>query len=189
LRFFGVDLALEHPRGITLDTLGINGAKARDFLSQSDSFFADAQRLLAPKLVVFAFGTNESGDSHAVDDHRQAIEALVTKMRGAMPKAACLLLGPMDRAGAGRGPESTLPKIPLIDEAQRQAAQRLGCAYYSQFRAMGGAGSMAAWSSEPIPRRARTDRVHLTERGYVLLGNGFAEGLLHGFEQWNASPK
>lgn len=187
VRIFGVT-ADAKPFGVTLDALGINGARATTLLSWNEGHAAEQLRHRAPTLVVLAYGTNESGDDATREAYeRHVVDALGRVMRAA-PTAACLLMGPPDRATSDGNKEvwSTLPKIVEIVESQRRIAKAARCAFYDQLAAMGGEGSIANWALEEPPR-AQKDRVHLSKDGYAQLGATFVADLLRGYANFRAS--
>jgi lysophospholipase L1-like esterase len=183
LRVFGVSLSRsEH--GVVYDALGIDGARYATFLSWNEEHWAEQLRHRAPALVVLAYGTNEAGDGTSPQTfERQIVDALGRVARAA-PSASCLLLGPPDRAmKRADGTWHTVPKVREIVAAERRVAEAAGCAFYDQFAAMGGEGSMAAWAKQ-LPQLGRSDRVHLTKTGYVELGSTFASDLLRAYATW-----
>lgn len=173
-QLFGVIIESSVP-GLVIDTLGINGARAATPLSWDAEAWVNEVRARAPDLVVLAYGTNEVGDSAPVASYRQQYEELLGRLRRAGPKADCLLIGPTDRA---RKDWSSEPRVAQIDDAQRELARELGCAYFSVLGCMGGPGGLRRWAFETHPQLARRDRVHLLPLGYRRLGKLLAEQLL-----------
>jgi len=184
VRVFGV--SLDHKAvGVTYDALGINGARATTLLSWNEAHAAEQLRHRAPTLVVLAYGTNESGDDATREAYeRHVVDALGRVMR-AVPSAACLLMGPPDRAIEGATKDSwvTSPRLLEIIESQRRIAKAARCAFYDQLAAMGGEGTIANWALEEPPR-AQKDRVHLARDGYSQLGATFVADLLRGYAQY-----
>lgn len=181
VRVFGVSLD-QKAVGVTYDALGINGARATTLLSWNESHTAEQLRHRAPTLVVLAYGTNESGDDATREAYeRHVVDALGRVMR-AVPSAACLLMGPPDRAIEGATKDSwvTSPRLLEIIESQRRIAKAARCAFYDQLAAMGGEGTIANWALEEPPR-AQKDRVHLARDGYAQLGATFVADVLRGY--------
>jgi len=200
VRVFG--MSLDRPKvGVTLDALGVNGARAGDLLRLHEEDFGADLRHRDPALVVLAYGTNESGDDVPLEVfEKQLVDVLGRVSRGA-PAASCLLLGPPDRAEKRRvevtpamasGASSfqtvwtTVPRLLDIVATERRVAAAAGCAYYSQLDAMGGPGSMAGWALE-APPRAMLDRVHLSRQGYAELGDALAADLVKAYEGYRTS--
>jgi lysophospholipase L1-like esterase len=162
---FGVVVESTEP-GVVVDTLGINGARFGTPLSWEAGPWIEEVARRKPALVVLAYGTNECGDAVAPFRYAPQIEALVERVRRAAPDADCLVVGPTDRAAPDW---TTLPRVFEIESVERESAARLGCAYWSTFDAMGGAGSLKRWA-DLSPPLAAADHVHLTPRGYAEVG-------------------
>ncbi len=185
VRLFG--MTLDRPQvGLTLDALGINGARATIALQWNEAHLSEQLRHRAPDLVVLAYGTNEAGDDTTPATYERQLVDLLGRIARAVPTAACLLMGPPDRATrtTERG-WATMPKLVEVIETQARVARAAGCAYYNQFAAMGGEGSIVAWAGEPNSR-ATKDHVHLTRDGYAFLANTFAADLIRAYGAWRS---
>ena len=185
VRVYGLTLDAS-ANGVTVDALGINGARATALLAWNEPHVAEQLRRRTPDLVVLAYGTNESGDDATPERYERHLVDALSRVKRAVPSASCLLLGPPDRAIETKDGWITSPKIVEIVRSQRRVAQAAGCAFYDQLAAMGGEGSMAAWAVQDPPRAAR-DRVHLSRDGYAQLGASFVADLLRGYSLYRAS--
>lgn len=180
VRIFGVALdRAQH--GVVYDALGIGGAQVHVALTWNEPHWAEQLRHRAPHLVVLAYGTNESVEP----DYPQALYErrlvdVLGRIARAVPSASCLLMGPPDLAIETKDGWVTSPKLLEIIASQRRVAEAAGCAFYDQFQAMGGEGSMATWATEDPPR-AQKDRVHMTKEGYQQLGSSFASDLMRAY--------
>jgi lysophospholipase L1-like esterase len=176
VRVFGVRLD-DDAVGVSLEALGINGAKATAALALDEAHFAEQMAHASPSLAVLAYGTNESGDTTTTpEQHAAALRAVAMRIRSGAKGAECIVLGPPDRASA-------LPKLLELMAAQRRAADEAGCAFYDQFAAMGQAGAIRRWARESPPR-ARRDLVHLTRAGYAFLAEALVRDLVAAYERW-----
>jgi lysophospholipase L1-like esterase len=182
VRIFGasLDRALD---GVTYDALGINGERAINLLDWNEAHFSEQLRHRDPQLVVLAYGTNESGDATPPAELEATLVEVLGRIARAVPSASCLMIGPQDRAARSPDGWVTMPKIVEIIETQKRVAKAAGCGYFDQFAAMGGAGSMASWSTENPPR-GRGDRTHLTRAGYIDLGNAFGNAVITAYDGW-----
>ncbi|MGC4120405.1 MAG: GDSL-type esterase/lipase family protein [Myxococcales bacterium] len=169
--------------GLVYEALGINGARASGILEWNEAHLAEQVAHRAPDLVVLAYGTNEAGERAGAETWERQLTAVLQRVSKPSPSAACLVLGPPDRAALGSKGWASMPALQQVVAAQRRAAEAAGCAYFSQWDAMGGEGSMAAWAQESPPRAAR-DRVHLTREGYAQLGEAFANALVDAYDAW-----
>jgi lysophospholipase L1-like esterase len=172
--------------GVTLDALGINGARVTNALAWDEGHMAEQIRHRDPDLVVLAYGTNESGDTDVpLETYEREVVDLLGRVARAAPSASCMLLGPPDRGIKTTEGWGTLPRLLDVIAVQRRVARAAGCAFFDQLEAMGGPGTIAQWAEEPQPRAGR-DRVHLTRTGYAQLADAVAADLLRGYAAWRA---
>ena len=186
VRVFGVALDRSNS-GVVYDALGINGARASGLLHLSEVHMAEQLRHRAPHLVILAYGTNETGDDTSPQTYERQLVDVLGRLSRAVPESACLLLGPPDRAIETKDGWVTSPRVFEVAAVQRRVAEAAGCAYYSQFDAMGGEGSIANWALEE-PARAQKDRVHLSREGYVQLGGSVASDLMRAYMIYRVAP-
>lgn len=182
VRVFGA--ALDRPQlGLTFDALGINGARITTLKEWDENHFTDQLRHRAPDLVILAYGTNEAGDDSSLETYERHIVDVLGRVARAVPSAACLLLGPPDRAvDTGTG-WVTIARLRDVIAVQRRVAAAAGCAFFDQQAAIGGDGTAARWAEEDPPRVQR-DRVHYTRESYAYLGQLFAKELLLAYDAW-----
>lgn len=186
VRVFGVTLDRANS-GIVYDALGINGARAAGLLHLSEAHMAEQLRHRAPHLVVLAYGTNETGDDTSPQTYERQLVDVLGRVSRAVPESSCLLLGLPDRAIETKDGWVTSPRVFDVAAVQRRVAEAAGCAYYSQFEAMGGEGAIAGWALEE-PARAQKDRVHLSREGYVQLGGSVASDLMRAYMIYKTVP-
>jgi lysophospholipase L1-like esterase len=186
LRVFGVRLD-DAAAGVTVEALGMNGAKAATLLASDEAHFAEQVAHAAPALAILAYGTNEAGDSTTTPDElEQNLRALAGRVTRAAPGTACLVLGPFDRGVPGVRGMPTLAKLAPLIAAERRAADAAGCAFFDQLGAMGGPGAMGKWATESPPR-GRKDAVHLTRAGYAFLADALATDALAAYDAWQGA--
>ncbi|MCA9581542.1 MAG: hypothetical protein KC416_07085 [Myxococcales bacterium] len=183
VRLFGV--AAERDRaGVVVDTLGINGARARYQLLWEDTIFREHLARREPDLVVLAYGTNESGDTDTpIELYESRLRQVVARVQETVPKASCLLIGPSDRPIRDRkaGTIEDRPRTVQVNETQRRVAADLGCGYFDLLTFMGGPLSMIQWVGHEPPMGA-PDHIHFTHRGYERLGEVLGDALLGGLD-------
>jgi lysophospholipase L1-like esterase len=176
-RFYGLIAEGSEP-GVVLDTVGIDGARLATTLAWGEASFEAAVRARAPSLVAFAFGTNEAFDADKIDKYRAQYRELLGRVRLATPDADCLIVGPPDALAIAGGSER---RVSELDALQSSLSAELGCAFVSQLRIMGGAGSYSRWAHQ-TPPLARGDRLHLSAKGYEVMANGIGDELLAGYD-------
>lgn len=182
VRLFGAAVERDAP-GVIVDTLGINGARARYHLLWDDALYREHLQRRRPDLVVLAYGTNESGDSSSMERYEGEVRQVVRRVRETVPNASCLLIGPSDRPFR-RGEEGYLdrPRTADLVEVQHRVAVEEGCGFFDLVSYMGGPLSMVQWVANEPPYGA-PDHVHYTRRGYRRLGEVLHRALLRGYDE------
>jgi len=181
VRLFGVAVERETP-GVIVDTLGINGARARYHLVWEDALYREHLRRRQPDLVVLAYGTNESGDERPIERYEANLRRVVGRVRETVPEASCLLVGPSDRPVRRRdGTFLDRPRTAQIVAVQHRVAVEMGCGFFDLVSYSGGPLSMVEWAAHD-PAYAAPDHVHYTRRGYTRLGEVLLQALLHGYD-------
>jgi len=176
---FGLAVERDRP-GVVVDTLGINGSRARYQLLWDDAIYREHLRRRKPDLVVLAYGTNESGDDSPIEDYERDLRAVVERVRETVPEASCLLIGPSDRPMQveERVFEDRARTLRLI-EVQHRVALELGCGFFDLVAFQGGALSMVQWAASD-PAYASQDHIHFSRLGYERLGEVLLKALLEG---------
>lgn len=186
VRIFGVSMEREQP-GFVLDTLGINGARARAHLLWEDTLYREHLRRRDPDLVVLAYGTNESGDDSPIERYEERLSQVIARVRETVPDASCLLVGPSDRpVRVDRETFEDRPRTAQIVEVQHRVALAHGCGFFDLVAFSGGPLSMVEWAAADPPFAA-PDHVHYTRRGYTRLGEIMLTALMERYEGPDAS--
>lgn len=171
VRVFG--WVLEKRRGMTWETLGVNGAQADLLLQQQPDLLKGHIARRAPSLVVLAYGTNEARRTDwTAESYRAALGRVIGLIREAAPAASILIVGAPDQLVRTRRRIGQSVGLERILEAQREAALEYGCGFWNLRTAMGGSGSMKQWVQAGM---AQGDYVHFTTPGYHLLGDALYE--------------
>jgi len=179
---FGVAIERDVP-GVIVDTLGINGSRARYQLLWNDDIYREQLRRRDPDLVVLAYGTNESGDESPLEDYERDLRAVMKRVRDTVPRASCLLIGPSDRPMQveERVFEDRARTARLI-EIQHSVALEHGCGFFDLVAFQGGSLSMIQWAAND-PAYASQDHIHYTRLGYQRLGEVLLSALLEGMPE------
>jgi lysophospholipase L1-like esterase len=179
---FGIAVERELP-GVIVDTLGINGSRARYQLLWDEDIYREHLQRRDPDLVVLAYGTNESGDESPLEDYERDLRTVVKRMRDTVPEASCLLIGPSDRPMQveERVFENRSRTARLI-EIQHRVALEHGCGFFDLVAFQGGSLSMIQWAAND-PAYASQDHIHYTRLGYQRLGEVLLSALLEGMPE------
>lgn len=163
LRLFGLRLGRPGP-GIVWSNLPLVAARFHQLALLDESHWAEQLKQVAPHLVVFQFGANDTvsygGD---LGRYKRRVALVLSRLKAALPRAGCLVIGPLDRLQRGARGELHSPEVVrTVSAAQREVALSGGCAFWDGQAAMGGPGSMARWVKQKM---ARKDMVHLNRKG------------------------
>jgi len=187
LRLFGVVLESDR-RGVVWDSLAINGARASVLGRYDARHWQSELAHRAPDLVVLMFGANEGHNEFlALGDYRVQLAEVIRVMRGGVPDAAFLVVGPLDQAQKKADGTFDSRRMPIrLNKVQREVALAEGCGFFDTFAAMGGRKSMGKWFRRGL---GGGDLIHPTEHGSRKIGNWIAEALLWGYEQYKKDPQ
>lgn len=184
VRAFGIKMERDTP-GVILSACGLTGGRARFLDKSDDAHWAEALRAATPDLVVLAFGTNESRDglAYPLADYEKTLREVMRQVRAALPDASLMLAGPPDAATDTEGERRSKSVIPLLIDVQRKLAKEQGWAFWDQFLAMGGAGSMWSWMQAGM---GSADMYHPSGAGGNWLGTAQYRAIVEGFDAYKA---
>jgi lysophospholipase L1-like esterase len=189
-RAYGIVLEAEGP-GVVWDTVSMIGAFTKRLHEWDEAHLAAQIEHRDPDLLVLEFGGNDlrrfatttvDGSTYA-QEYRKAIRML----RRGKPQMACLVVGIVDHARAGKRKIARRWVVELVD-AQREAAHAEGCAFFDAVAAMGGPGSIRRWWRLPEPL-ASPDLQHLSARGRDRMGEMIYDALVGDYERWRQREK
>ena len=182
VRLFGVRMERAVP-GITLSACGITGARARFLDKQDDAHFAAVLKAAKPDLIVLAFGSYEitDGTMYPMDQYRETLAAVMEQIEKAAPDAARMLAGPPDMASNNPTQGRSRPMVHFITENEKKLAAERGWAFWDQYRAMGGGGSMWSWIQAGL---GSPDMFHPTGQGGTVLGNWEYLALMQAYDDY-----
>jgi len=170
--------------GITYNVIGNNGAAYTHYNSLPG--FAEGVAALAPQLIVISLGTNEAFGRTSDAEMRSQVLQMVGSLRRAVPGAKFLLTTPAEcqrrvrrRSGKGRRRRltssfQTNANIRRLRDVIRAVGREEHIPVYDFYAVAGGEGSSARWLAD---RALGSDRIHLTRRGYTIMGILFIDAL------------
>jgi lysophospholipase L1-like esterase len=180
VRLFG--WVTENPKGITYESMGINGAEAALIQRWDETMHAAYLKRRDPALIVLAYGTNEASDSKWTEaGYLEAFSAILQRLRRAVPTASILVLGPPDRFLRVKGHWRPFEGVDRIVAAQQEACRQNRCAYWNTRARMGAEGSMVNWVMAGL---AQGDYAHFTSQGYQRLASVLFQDIMRLYENY-----
>ena len=185
-RLFGVVLERAGP-GVVLDAIGIQGARIRFLDKQDDAHWAEQLRFRSQDLLIYEFGTNESGDGflYPMADYHRTMREVIEQGQRALPESSCLVIGAMDRAVRQGEELVSVRVISAIVEEQRKVAAEIGCAFFDTYAAMGGRGSMPVWVRRGL---GQADLMHPTGAGAERISDWVFDAMMRDYSAYRARP-
>ena len=172
--------------GVVLDNLSLVGAEFGSYKKQEQNHLARQVRMRDPHLLIFNLAGNMVGRLHPSSSRsRQSWRArareAIQRIKAGAPRAACMVISPLDQGKHHRGRIITRPNLPPAVDLLREVAAAEGCAFWDAWQAMGGEGSMAKWRAK---RLGWSDLVHVSKRGHRAMGQLFADAMIAQYQDW-----
>ena len=175
-------LSQESSTGMIVDNIPMRGCLGLVFTkissAQLSRFYSDAN----VSLIILQFGGNAIPSNQNPGTISAIVKGLreqVQYLKRCAPNASILFIGPSDMLTTIDGEVTTYPLVPYMDRLLRKMALEEEIAYFSLYRWMGGAGSMARWQEIGL---AGSDGVHFHRSGARKAGNAVADWILEGME-------
>jgi lysophospholipase L1-like esterase len=183
VRLFGV--ALENGSGAVVDNFGVVSVNVKSFAANNPEHFEAQLAHRGADLVMIMIGANEAewlGPSDRdTKEYAANYEKFLAEVRKARPDGSCLVVSPTDQADTKDPAFPSRPVMPALIRAQRDAARRQGCGFYSTYDWMGGKGSAAKWFRKGM---VSTDFQHLSQRGATRVADGLFTALMVGYQSY-----
>ena len=171
-------LSQQSATGVIVDNIPMRGCLGLVFTKMDENQLRTFYREQNVRLIIMQFG----GNAIPFNEKPSTIQAIVRGLREQVqylhrcaPDASILFIGPSDMLTQVDGEWQTYPMVPYMDKLLRKMALEEHIAYFSLYRWMGGAGSMARWREIGL---AGNDGVHFYRSGARKAGNAVAEWML-----------
>lgn len=180
VRLFG--WVTEEGKGVTYETMGINGAQISAINSWNPELLGGYLKDRNPALIVVAYGTNEARRKDLTyTGYRNEFAEAIRKFRKFAPTASILIVGPPDSWMRVKRRMAIVDRVDTVRSAQRSVAQELGCAFWDWRERMGGKGSMRKWVWAGL---AQPDYVHFTAAGYHQVGDALFADVMEQYQHF-----
>lgn len=172
-------LILENKKpGLLYHSIGINGAKFIDY--NKYSLFFDQLAALKPDLIIISLGTNGAFDKadYSLTDFENQMDEFLMNLKKRNISAPMLLTTPPPALRSGKDQN---PKVPEFGADLIRRADLIGYSVWDLYRFLGGYENSDRLISEGL---WADDRIHFTEKGYLLQADAFADALLSAYQKW-----
>ena len=172
-------------KGINYYCSGVNGARLTTWLEQCPDLPRDLQ-LVKPDLAIFAIGINDSA-CKAVDFKPEVFKEnyrrLIRLIREQSPDCAFVFITNNDSYRYISRGMTYNHNGPTVQKAMFELAKEYGAAVWDVYDIMGGKDSVIKWRNAGL---VKSDRLHFTQEGYVLLGDMLYNALV---DDYNAQKR
>ena len=175
-------LSQQSNTGVIVDNIPMRGSLGTVFTKIDKEQLTAFYREQNVRLIIMQYGGNAIPSNQKPGTIQGIVWGLREQVRflqTCAPQASILFIGPSDMLTQTDGEWHTYPMVPYMDKLLRKMALEEHIAYFSLFRWMGGAGSMAKWQEVGL---AGSDGVHFMRSGARKAGNAVAEWILEGME-------
>lgn len=170
---FGLEvfaLMVDGKNGVAVDNIAVRGSSGLIFSKMDKKHLKEQYELLNAGLIIYQFGVNVIPNIRAEYSYYQKqINRELAVLKSLNPGVPVLVIGPSDMSRKEDGNYVSYPNIPLIIEAQKEAAEANGCAFWDLYEAMGGLNSMPLWVNAQ-PALAQKDHIHFSSKGANVVG-------------------
>ncbi len=173
--FFGA-LLENSQSGILYHSIGINGAKYKDYNKASD--FCSQTPSLSPDLIIVSLGTNESFQKNYNSDiFYKEIDSLIKKIKLYNPNSPIIVTTPANSFYY----HNINLNLPLISETIIKYATENALGIWDLFSITGGKNSAQDWRKNNLLSR---DGIHYTKDGYIHQGNLLTNALINAYNKY-----
>ncbi|MCX6183126.1 MAG: hypothetical protein NT150_14520 [Bacteroidetes bacterium] len=174
-------ISLDCKSGVAVDNISMRGSSGNDFSKMDKIALKQQIQKLNVGLIIYEFGVNIV--PNVLNDYtwyKNMVVQQINQLKKLAPGASILIVGVSDMCRKEETEFASYPNIEKIRNAQREAAQATGCAFWDLYQVMGGKNSMSEWVSMN-PALAEKDYTHFTWRGANIVGNKLGNAILNDY--------
>jgi len=179
----GIQTLLNQP-GLTYHSIGVNGASVKSFLNCK--LLEQQLAFLQPDLIIFSIGINDSFDK---DFSRESFEAsyreLIRRIRTTCPDVEIIFITNTDSYKNVKRHFYKNLKGNEVKHSMFSLAKEHNAAVWDLFSIMGGMSSISKWKRHTLAQR---DLIHLTRKGYFLVGDLLFDAFIQQQEVVHQNP-
>ncbi|MCD6332774.1 MAG: hypothetical protein J7L89_05830, partial [Bacteroidales bacterium] len=137
-----------------------------------------------PSLIIMQFGINVvRARTRDFSYYTRALIKQIHRFMAVNPHVSILLVGVSDMAHREANTIYSYATVPLIRDAQVEAARKIPVAFWDLYKMMGGNGSAARWYLTDPPL-IREDLTHFSFAGGEEIANQLFDALMWAYHRW-----
>lgn len=163
--------------GVVYHSIGVNGAHVPAFLRCQ--LFEEELADLNPDLVILGLGINDAyGRNFSQTRFEDHYGQLIAEIKEAAPNALIVFTTNNDSYLYRRYVNKNGAKV---EDSMLKMAKEYNAGVWDLYEVMGGLNSIVLWQKEGL---ARTDKVHFSREGYLIVADLFFDALIGDFESY-----
>lgn len=185
--FVGYGVVFESDGGVAVDSYAVRSNSGLATFSMNSTINKQIDNKLHYDLIILQYGLNVmSPDVVNYDYYSSQMVKVIDYLRLSFPDAAILVMSVSDRAQKKGGKAATMSVVPIMVEAQRDAARKAGAAFWSTFDAMGGPNAMPYFVEQGW---ASKDFTHINFKGGAAVAGELARSIVERSVSLNGPAK
>ena len=166
--------------GVSVTGVGVNGASLPSFAKCED--FERDLALIRPDLVIFGLGINDAfPENFSPEVFKKRYHDLVDRILNVNPDCALLFITNNDSFRRVRRGYAVNRNGAVAEKAFLELGKECKGGVFDLFEIMGGESSMKEWEEALL---AKKDKVHFTEKGYVLIGDLLYNAIIDAYSEY-----
>ncbi len=162
--------------GVAVDNYSVRSNSGLATFSTSREVNSQIDKMLHYDMIILQYGLNVmSPDVNNYDYYSSQLSKVVDYLRLSFPDAAIVIMSVSDRAQRKGGKVATMSVVPLMVEAQREAARNAGAVFWNTFEAMGGVNAMPYFVDQGW---AAKDFTHINFKGGAMVAGELARSII-----------
>lgn len=171
-------ISLDCKQGVAVDNISLRGSSGTDFTKINKESLRQQFSHLDIGLIIYQFGVNVvPNEVEGYAFYTKMMVDQINYLKKMAPNASILIVGVSDMCKKEGSEFVSYGNIEKIRNAQKEAAQITGCAFWDLYEVMGGKNSMAEWVSA-TPALAEKDYTHFNWRGANVVGEKLGNAIL-----------
>ncbi len=171
-----------NPNGVMYHSIGVNGAHVPAFLRCQ--LFTEQLADLKPDMVILGLGINDAyGRRFSQARFEDHYGQLIDKIKAAAPNALIVFTTNNDSYLYRRYVNKNGEKV---QDSMFKMAKKYNAGVWDMFSVMGGLNSIVLWQNNGL---ARSDKIHFTREGYLMIADLFFGALMKDFENYLIDKK